>query len=961
MASILFLGFLLPHSTGNDFYLLQFIPRERNFIPDEFILELDLEERLEKSVTTNLSAHQFGSDPLEALTDPDIDLTLFSFLDALEELLDHRPFHREQVDLLHLFAMAIHPITQPPKATSLFRDNPAWHKAVRLMQNMFALQFHIHSGHRYRIVRLVANHLVLPELNDVSRTVGPLLYGSLLHLRAALRAFSFAAAGHDARHAHEAHAALVNISVQTRNLLFMKEDWDFLLHLMVDDRADYHCESFCHKISTAQKTCDDKSTFCPHSARGELLANFIVGACASSSDAESAFFNHIASSLNDAIEWQTDCWTLDENHDQQDGKAHHAPCLLASLLFAASNLFYFCPNIKGENVNEDEDHDDPCTALIQTAIALLGHTNHGVIMEASRLLVQAYSYTGINVVDQCAYQLLQIINDPQSASIMSLPGSQVSSLIAAVSNKSPQFSLSGIRTLLDDGEGKPTKSTSYFLLPQITINCPKVAFQELDRFLLDVEKDALSANDRFQAVLASLPARNARIFVKDADRITSAVMGAFEKCCPNDWTKYQLARQAMVTGNFSLAASTLSSILSRSYITEIHFLWLSTLERVCTTEALLSAKGAMGIPQASKTLNAALSYLRSLGIFSTDWSSGGLFHVRFLLLRLDFLDLTVIIRQLVREMRLTGRLPSKNTRSVLHLRNIERGFMTLSSRYNELYFEYGALFRDNFSKVCMNILSTLCVFMASATRAVFFEILSPKSGQQNAARTENIIFKLKHPMAELMRRFHTLVVQPMDSSIDPMIRATAMLELINGVLMAPLPFPKDFLAPFLSSDPILHISADPTPIFDASDHSCFSIDTAPSLSFSVCVHGRLPWEALKVSAVPIRLAILWFRVVYKSPLIVDDEEHKDDETFEVEKKHVSRLPSLSSISPTVANLTREGRFFATVDCPPLLEEGIYSLKVRLGCRDIQGREWGFPISKSIASISVRASRSLVLL
>jgi hypothetical protein len=726
---------------------------------------------------------------------------------------------------------------------------------------------------------------------------------------------------------------------------------------MVDDRADYKCQSLCHQTSTKQKAYDNKSTFCPHSARGALLSNFILGACSSNSDPESAFFDHIASSLNDAIEWQTDCWTVDENLEQEDSKAHYAPCLLASLLFAASNLLYFYPNTK----DDDEDNDDPCKSLLQTAISLLGHSDDGVVMEASRLLVQGFSNTEVNVVDSCASQLLQKMGDPQSASIFSVPTSPFSTLVAIVANKSPQFSLAAINTLLNECEEKLGKSASYCLLPQITINCPKAVFQVRDKFLLRIENVSLSTDDKLQVVLASLAARNARIFVKDADTITTAVVDALKICCPNDWTKYQLARQAMVTGNFSVAADALNSILSRSYLSERHHLWLSTLERVCTAESLLSREGAMGIPQASKSLHAALSYVRSLGIFSADWTNGSFFHTRFLLLRLDFLDLTVILRQLVREMRLTGRLPSKNTRSILHLRNVEKGFLALSCRYNELYFEYGALFRDVFSKVCLNILSTLCIFMASATKAVFSEILNYKSGHQTPARTENMVFKFNHPMAELMRRIDTLVIQPMDCTIDPMIRATAMLELINGVLKAPTPFPKAFLAPFPSSNAILDISADPAPIFDAYDESCVCVDAAPSLSFSVCVRGRLPWEALKLSPVPIRLAILWFRVAYKSPLVVDDEEHKEDENMEVENKFVPKLPSLSSISPTVANLTRDGRFFATVPCPPLLEEGIYSLKVRLGCRDVQGKEWGFPVSKSVASISVRAARNRVLL
>ena len=63
------------------------------------------------------------------------------------------------------------------------------------MENDAAQHFQIHYGHRFTIVKLIAEYLVLPVMeSDVSAdVVGPLLHGALAHLRASLRCFASAA------------------------------------------------------------------------------------------------------------------------------------------------------------------------------------------------------------------------------------------------------------------------------------------------------------------------------------------------------------------------------------------------------------------------------------------------------------------------------------------------------------------------------------------------------------------------------------------------------------------------------------------------------------------------------------------------------------------------------------------------------------------------------------------------
>ena len=152
MASILLLGFLLPHSTGNEFFLLQNqsslssfnqndqqqggsrhaqshqhqtagsktseLPNQVSSGPQDqqsdpgaiqraVLDQMSLSERLQR--TSQLyNPHECGE--LHSIVHDPMDLVLDSFLKhALAPFLKNRPAHTKQVDLIHVLAMAIHP------------------------------------------------------------------------------------------------------------------------------------------------------------------------------------------------------------------------------------------------------------------------------------------------------------------------------------------------------------------------------------------------------------------------------------------------------------------------------------------------------------------------------------------------------------------------------------------------------------------------------------------------------------------------------------------------------------------------------------------------------------------------------------------------------------------------------------------------------------------------------------
>lgn len=992
IVSILLLAHLLPYSTGTDYFLLQNMKRDEQLssvLSDQYILHMPLEERLEQTLIQTMSSNQYGDSDNEfaPLTDPDVDISLGALLDVLADLLSKRPVSRQQVDLLHLLAMIIHPYHAPdtvPKASNVFADSPAWLRATSLMGNYVGLQFQIHYGHRRQVVELVREHLLVPEIrNEYSVSASPLLIGALPHLRSSLR--NFAVSAHSQRDAHTALSTVASLAVQTRNYrLFLKPDWDFLLHHMVDDQDDYQCEGKCHcknRINdNSQPAKDVKDNFeenqifnydffCPHSARGELLAEFILRSSRSRVDADEVFLAHVTISLTEAIEWQVDCWTQhpDEPLDEKDDKTNkiRAPCLLASMLHAANTLFYLQSHDQKEMSDDD---DDPYGTLIRSSIQLLRHSDRGIVTASASLLVHAFSNAKCNKIDKYVALLFATI---KICINQNNTGFLVESLASCASNQSPSFASALFKFILDGIAGeKPVvddndmpvnddKGVLYRLMASVALNCPVVAWNDCESIDKLVERTDLQQQRRLHAASALLSSRLARLFTEEKFIKSNGVLRKFLRSnSTSHWEIYQLALRALVTGNFGVASDALQSLFTCP-MSENSYIWISVIEKVATAESSLSKQGAMGIPEATTALLSAVSYLQNLGSFNSCWREGGKFQLRFLLLRLDFLDLVTVLRQLTQEMRLTGKGPSKYTRSFLHLRNAIRGFDALASRYRELGLQYGMFFRDGQSSTSLVILQSLSLLMVSAAKSVFLDLHAPRTANKKSA--EALVIDFRHPMASLLRRLDELIVQPMDSSVDPLVRAAALLELMDGVLMVPLPFPRDFFVPRPSLPPSLRIFADPTRVFDLYDESLVMIEASPKMGFTFFADGRIPDVCLARSGTPVWTTLLWFRLLYAGPL-TDDEDNINnakDSDFGAEELEIKdlKMPDLSGCSPVSSSLSPNGLFFFFVDCPPLSDEGLYKLEVKLGGRDVRGIEWEIPIRNSSRYSTVRVSRS----
>ena len=384
------------------------------------------------------------------------------------------------------------------------------------------------------------------------------------------------------------------------------------------------------------------------------------------------------------------------------------------------------------------------------------------------------------------------------------------------------------------------------------------------------------------------------------------------------------------------------------------------MKKIATAESLLASSGAMGIPAATVELQAAVSYIESLGFFSVCWKECQEFQRWFLLLRLDFLDLVTVLRQLTREMRLTGTLPAKNTRPFLHLRNVVRSFDLLSSRYESLKQRHGLSFQDHQSRACIDILQTLASFMAVSTKSVFSEYFMSRAGHKDTQNKFQGLCNtdMRHPVLALIRRLDELIIQPMSTdSLDPVVRAAAMLELIDGVLKVSMPFPRDFFVPQPTPHCEWKISAAPDDMDDFSGEA--PIQCAPLFACTFSVTGHIPNSLMRTLKIPTFSLLVWYRIVFACPLEDDEEINKDEDAGATEVAAVvePRIPHLSRFSAATTAIFPSGHFFCTIESPPLSDEGNYKLEVTLGCRDAKGNDWEMPMVPKSQSCSIRVARS----
>jgi hypothetical protein len=989
----------------------------------DYILRMPLQERLECS-SRSYHAEEFGE--VDSLVDKPVSFAFDTFVArALSPFLGGRPAHCEETDILHVLAMAIHP---QPSTISIRKtaneleeeESETWEATKNLMSCLCAHSFHVNYERRLKLVQLVAEHLTLPEYqnasdkkkstrNKTNNHNTPLFEGALAHLRASLHAFSLSAmCPYDA---HWAQCGLVSIAIQTGMECIVNEEWDNLLHKIVEDRAHHQGNRphphILRKPSSFSLMSQTRDEFCPRTARGQLLEQFMTRYNEARHYAEEGFLQRSLGTLSDAVEWQVDCWTKEGDDDEEKAeegraKVSDSPRMLAALLLVARPLFYFLlPILNVDDESEEESEEShQRDMLVSSSIQLVHHLDATISRQASLLLVLAFCYGPDEMLAEYVGAVfesskmaldLTILQNKSGQGLIASEGQTamvpIESMVATFSQKSVQYADSLLEFLLSSYQLKKNSGTDqespiialFRVVAAVATASPVAALKHLDTLVELVQTKDISQNAKMHLIAALLACRRARFFVEGNENIEACIRQAVvENGNAGGWDVYLLARHALVTGNFEIAQLMYEQRLALS-TSEMSFLWLSALKSVAEAEASLGRHAAKGIPFATIQLRAAVSSLDSLSIFVGPSSADFTLQMKLLTLRLDFLDLLTVLSQLTREKRLTGLGPAKHTRPSLHLQNVVKCFKTLATKYLTVYRQHG-LFICQQSRTSLRSLHALCRFVADAAQSTFIDSLPENEGFDHMKLIHALTLPkgdASHPMTVMIQRLDTLVLKDMDGSVDPMIRAAAALELIGGILKTPVPFPRDFMltGPILLSS--MKLSGDPDSVDtldDPDDVPLFEgrnldneIETSPGVAFHVFASGAVPSSIVRKAKLPFSVVLVWYSVSFLEHLQEDDHPHEEKQNEEVVSSATTKATTAETnnkqwvkdikVAPTAASLSPTGRFFMSVECQPLLEEGHYMIEARLGCRDIRGGEWELPISQGTRTVSVRVLRA----
>jgi integrator complex subunit 7 len=203
-----------------------------------------------------------------------------------------------------------------------------------------------------------------------------------------------------------------------------------------------------------------------------------------------------------------------------------------------------------------------------------------------------------------------------------------------------------------------------------------------------------------------------------------------------------------------------------------------------------------------------------------------------------------------------------------------------------------------------------------------------------------------------------------------------MIEVVDGILLCPVPFPLDLLTVSSLPRSQLQLLADPEQTgIDASDAlpdsqrpELDTIECYPGISFDFYATGEIPASFQAKSRLPFTTVLVWHRAEYIGPIQEDEhiaDEKQEDEAMADEKHDEDTIEAPTKVIPgpwdyteVSTSMQTSGKFSIKVECPPIREEGNYVIEVKLGCRDVRGGEWEVALEEEPRRMKVQATRSL---
>ena len=290
-------------------------------------------------------------------------------------------------------------------------------------------------------------------------------------------------------------------------------------------------------------------------------------------------------------------------------------------------------------------------------------------------------------------------------------------------------------------------------------------------------------------------------------------------------------------------------------------------------------------------------------------------------------------------MRLIGIEPKKFTRPNLHLKNFVKLLHRLSIDYLRLYKQQG-LFICQQSRSVLRTLHALCSFVARAASRIFLDSIMIDDGESHDVFADG---DNSQPLTLLMKQLDSFALKKVNQFVGAKIRAVTLLQIMDGILKTPVPTPRSLTCPNTVSCASLLLVRDPDTHGDMGSEG-IPLETGPSTPVVFLASGMIPASLISRTRIPFNIVLLWYTLIPKGgstkPSVSPEKSQK------------------SEGGPIAASMSSSGTFFMKVKIQLLLiNEGLYDLKFRLGCRDIRGGEWEFPLEENPRCFPVKVVRS----
>jgi len=827
----------------------------------------------------------------------------------------------------------------------------------------------------------------------------PMIDGALIHLRLALQSFAMGALS--VCDASAARRAVVNIAITSGHAPFIEDAATNLVGTLAD------CRDVCRCQLKKPRNSSPADPGCSYNACGKLLRDLILRHNGSRHYADEVFTRRTLVLVSAAVVSLTDSIVVTPADVRKDKNAVAGICQLCSLLGAARSLFFFLlpgkslvdskpdaaenpeiGDVEAMEIGRDgacdeavtgmsqEDQNEARDALLKSSVVLLNHPDIRIVKAASSLLSLAFAYGGkddatphIGGIYAAIKGCLQEEGSTAETGPAIVPCikriNALQGVVSVLSRHSTDFADMLMSQLVksDSSPREPILCTAL----SISQSRPRV----VAKHLVDLFRVVKKPSQVEQLIAVCLSCRLANYFSSEEPMLElQQRVGSLMESVKDPWVLFQLSRHAFCTSNFGVAEEIVSTHLLKGATSEQSHLFYVSVMLTARAERVISEKGALGIAQALPSIEAAKSHLRSLQSLTSESgctplpSSDFSFQLETVTCRIDFLRLCVVLRGLCGEMRLVNTGPPRGTRARLHQRNVIHCFYLLASRYASTYRRYG-LFRCQQTRTSLRTLSALCLFMARASAKTFVDSThGKKSRLYEFHEAEGAMWPegdASHPITRIISKLSESVLSSMDETVEPSIRAAAMMEMLDPVLRCPLPSPRGFFTAQKLPYVELRVHADPEEVLAAAkdeesshghesvmlDEFSFAevIQVPPGEPTTLYATGHVPDSLRSLANLPFSQISAWYKVSYDGPLVPyedvdgDDQQGVEDRADDGLGTNGGTAEAAMTEDPFSAPLRPDGKFSLPIVLNAINPEGYYMLRLTLGCRDARCGEF----------------------